>query len=768
MSIRSYYGSELRDVRWNNTGQGKATCPFHDDDTPSLSIDAATGKFFCHGCNAHGGIVAFHMRRHDLEHDEARRRLARLGLLQQSVASTYDYLDESGNLIFQVVRYEPKRFSQRRPDGRGGWINNLDGVTRMLYRLPEVIEADQVFIVEGEKDVETLRGTGLVATCNPMGAGKWRSEYNEYLRGKSVIIIPDNDEPGKAHAQSVAGNLAGIAASIKVLELTGLRQGGDITDWFENGGNKPTLIRLVLKTDEWSHERVIDVTVDAENTAMPICAFPMHVFPTRFRQFVEDAATALHVEPQLVAFVALAIMSGAIGNSTAVSPRPGYTVNLFLWGIVIAESGSGKTPVMSTLMRHIERLQAQEHLAYDQQITGYRLAQNNDEAATPERPTLTHLFVSDCTVESLSTVYENNKRGIIIHTDEIARLILGLDQYHGRGNDRQHYVELFNGGSWKIDRKSGGRMITNTGAAIIGGIQPNRMPDVFKENSFDDGLLPRFLLYRADNSVRSFNREGMSADTLAYWELLIDQCYALPLDIDNEYFARPKILTFSEDALNVYMEYYNRHAEIAPFRTVRQRIFMQKLISYHSLKFAGLLHVMRGLYRSNRSIIQVDTVQKALALTDFFAGQVTKMLRLYAKETQHLDEFERRLIVSLRDLQNAVANGRIPLSAVHERFNDQLPEGLKMTPEKVASMLKKFGLRTEKGAHNRSRLVWEVDKIERLFSHPALTSVTTVTQDSTVTPDGQKDRYVSTKVITTPRRAAIVRRRRKAVNDETT
>src|SRR5262249_1575088 len=98
-------------------------------------------------------------------------------------AAYYDYTDEAGSVLFQVVRFEPKTFRQRRPDGHGGWVWNLDGVRLVPYRLPELIAAlannNPIFIVEGEKDVDRLWSLNIPATCNPQGAGKWRDDYSK-------------------------------------------------------------------------------------------------------------------------------------------------------------------------------------------------------------------------------------------------------------------------------------------------------------------------------------------------------------------------------------------------------------------------------------------------------------------------------------------------------------------------------------------------------------------------------------------------------------
>jgi hypothetical protein len=151
------------------------------------------------------------------------------------IIAEYDYVDEAGNLLFQAVRFEPKTFRQRKPDGNGGWTWKLSDVRRVLFKLPELIEgitADHpVFIPEGEKDVLTLNRLGVIATTNPGGAGKWRSEFSEVLRGADVILIPDNDDAGWSHVNQIGAQLNGIAARVRVLVLPDLPPKGDITDW---------------------------------------------------------------------------------------------------------------------------------------------------------------------------------------------------------------------------------------------------------------------------------------------------------------------------------------------------------------------------------------------------------------------------------------------------------------------------------------------------------------------------------------------------------
>jgi hypothetical protein len=162
------------------------------------------------------------------------------------ILKTYPYTDEAGALLFETVRYDPKDFSQRRPDGQGGWIPNLKGVRRVLYRLPVLINADIVFMAEGEKDADALNKLGVVATTSPLGAGKWKPEYAESLRGKQVFVIPDADEKGRKHADDVLRSLDGVASSAKLVELPGAK---DASEWIERGGTLEALIELAARAD---------------------------------------------------------------------------------------------------------------------------------------------------------------------------------------------------------------------------------------------------------------------------------------------------------------------------------------------------------------------------------------------------------------------------------------------------------------------------------------------------------------------------------------
>ena len=241
--IAENFLTRLTSVR--QTGSGwQAKCPCrNDDNNPSLSIaEGSDGRVLvtCHrggGCDVNQICTAVGLKVQDLmppkqERSERKEKL--------TFVEAYDFTDENGHLLFQKIRYVNqdgvKTFRQRKPDQNGEWIYSLGETPKVLYNLPAVLDARKngqpIWVVEGEKDANTLIEMGLCATTMPGGAGKWLDIHTETLTGALVEIVADNDAPGKQHAQDVLDELikAGCDAQIWISP-----QAKDITDHLKSG-----------------------------------------------------------------------------------------------------------------------------------------------------------------------------------------------------------------------------------------------------------------------------------------------------------------------------------------------------------------------------------------------------------------------------------------------------------------------------------------------------------------------------------------------------
>lgn len=265
---RTYYLARLPDARKPAGDELRTKCPIHKGERDSFAVNLNTGLWYCHSsCQRGGSTVDLEMLLSGRDFRAARaavleiagrptppapqgtqRTVRQARQTPRKVVATYVYVDEQGAPLFRVCRTVPKNFYQQRWAG-GRWVSGLRNTRRVLYRLPEVLEAPIIFFVEGEKDVETLREQGFVATTTAGGAGSpWLAEYTDALRGREVIVVPDGDGPGWARALFVCRELKGNVARLVVFNdlPEGVR---DISDWFAAGHSETELIAILEGAD---------------------------------------------------------------------------------------------------------------------------------------------------------------------------------------------------------------------------------------------------------------------------------------------------------------------------------------------------------------------------------------------------------------------------------------------------------------------------------------------------------------------------------------
>jgi len=263
-----------------NNNKAQCICPNHEDKQASLSVNYNQSSkktlIYCQaGCDIHDVLERVDLNVYDLFDNELEKKTVKKE--DANIEKIYKYVDADGKVLFEKVRTKDKQFFQRRIingaivwgledgeytetfNGSNEWSKKDRSTTKrhfplqkpILYNLPKVIEAVKnnywIFICEGEKDCQTLNDMGFIATTgsNGAGKGKWLSNYSEYFKGATVIILPDNDGPGKAFGEEIKRGVKKYAYSTRTIVISDVEK-GDISDWSKvEGNNRDKLIKIV-------------------------------------------------------------------------------------------------------------------------------------------------------------------------------------------------------------------------------------------------------------------------------------------------------------------------------------------------------------------------------------------------------------------------------------------------------------------------------------------------------------------------------------------
>ena len=343
--IMATYGVELQNV----SGKFMAICPFHADKNPSMQFHEDQ-HFHCFGCGAHGTVIDFiALKQNQNDKDVFKMLVKKLEGNRNTNAKqaakapmtakvkenftkvdSYPYRDEHGETRYFVDRLEApsgkKKFSQWHKDAKGTRINGLDGIERLLYRFPQVLEAKEVILCEGEKCVHALESMGYVATTNSGGSGGWLDGYAEHLSGKEVIIVPDSDAPGQKWLEKVKASLEGKVETLRIIHMP--QPYNDIADVVQEKGADDAAGFLI---DLWEKTTAVHRGID-----LPILSY--REMEQKYEQFVRrDHESCLDLGkwiPQL-------------GEQT----RPLYPGDVCT---IIADTGTGKTMVLQNIARAIK------------------------------------------------------------------------------------------------------------------------------------------------------------------------------------------------------------------------------------------------------------------------------------------------------------------------------------------------------------------------------------------------------------------------------
>lgn len=307
----------------------KGLCPFHQEKTPSFHVNPIKQTFHCFGCGIGGSVIDFVSKKENLTIKQTMEKLDKnkpneIPKKESKIVAKYEYQDEQGNCLYKVFRFEPKTFRQaHQVNGKTVW--SMEGVKRVLYRLPFIIKSDHVIVCEGEKDADALASLGFQSTCNVGGAGKWMEGYNESLRGKTVTILPDNDEAGAKHCEKVKESLLGKVKSLKIIKVP--EEFKDISEWIE-------------KNPSGDHKACIESLINQANpVGLDIPVFTIGEMEDKFKEFIFNSGK------NVLTFDWLPSLKKEV---TSLVPGDVMTI--------LADTGAGKTAFLQNLAFHARPL----------------------------------------------------------------------------------------------------------------------------------------------------------------------------------------------------------------------------------------------------------------------------------------------------------------------------------------------------------------------------------------------------------------------------
>ena len=387
------HGSKIE----HHNGSYTAQCPAHPDGRPSLAIsEGADGRVLLHcfaGCTTASILSALELEAADLfpEQDKPTAR---------QIVATYPYRRGDGSLAFEVLRYHPKDFRQRMPDGRGGWVWNLKALTPedrdLPFKLPELLEAIRanpgapLVIAEGEKDAHALWAAGTPATCNAAGAGKWRSGHSKAIIDagfRDIVIWADRDEPGRNHAASVAESLRteGYSGSLEIVELAcpdGCKDAGDALarhgeKWRGSLGRLDVLTNVdnVDTTDLPGQTVQIGVDKSVDTCTVTVDKYdPEPDLSEILRstgllgRYSTALASAYQVSPGFAFATAFGVAGIPVGLGATVEITQDWREPGVLHFLVVAPPAERKTPVLSAAMQPIWEAEKAARQGRDEEI----------------------------------------------------------------------------------------------------------------------------------------------------------------------------------------------------------------------------------------------------------------------------------------------------------------------------------------------------------------------------------------------------------------
>lgn len=600
--------------------------------------------------------------------------------------AVYAYKDDLGHTLFEVVRYEPKDFRVRHNDDSGKTINKAPE-RNIPYRLPEILSShpqDIIYIVEGEKDADSLIKRGITATCNRGGCGNTKAFhiFTQWFQGRRVCILPDNDEAGRAHAQLVCSILEEVTVEIGILDLEGLPEKGDVSDWLAFEANtvkkldylaeqcltesrRAKMMRGGNRNDVEGMSDARDQADETDEDSKPFNfdwkPLPLEILPYTLRKYVTEMSKALKVEPAMIALPALIACAGVVGNARRVRLLTTWTEPCILYGCIIADSSSRKSPAMDAAFEAVKKLDALLNKSYRSDLICHNAAYAKWERSmtdptrdtdaeegnkAPEPPTDKRILIGDITVETTLGIHYKNPRGLLLKQDELRSWFASFGRYKSGGAggaEMAFWLEAFRGQEWRYNRKSGDNnsiIIPHVACSLFGTTQPSTAARTFTRDYFESGLASRILLMMPPAIQGTWDRYTPEPATIEAYEHLITRLHKLDWEMTQDPEFEPRDILLLPEAEEIWGPWYDQneatqHVSEGDVKSMLSKL--QGMVPRFAMLFSLCDFVMG---ETDTEHIGLNHLVNAMLLADWMGNEVQRIYAFLKLDTVESSELK--------------------------------------------------------------------------------------------------------------------------------
>lgn len=589
----------------------------------------------------------------------------------------YPERNAQGERVGTLTRWDAPAEGQPRytaaKGGKRGLIFPADG----LPAYAGTSLRDPILVAEGASDTACLHTFAFTAVGAPM-AGRGGDELAVLLRDRHVVLIGDNDTAGRKSIESLCAALVGVCASVRFAFPPDGHK--DVRSWVADGGaGDADIARLIEKAQTYAPP----APATPDRPPVPeFVPFPTDALPKAAADLVRAGADSLQVDPGMLGPLVLATMASAVGNSRTIALHASWHEPAIIWAVVVAPSGSGKSPALELVTRPAERRDAEalrehkeamkEHAAalalHEKAMRGWERSaggagKGNLTAAppiAPEAPVCERFVTSDVTFEALAAMLAASPRGMLLACDELAAW-LNFGRYSANGgraaSEAARWLPMHRAQPLKVDRKTAPPIRVERAALTVSGlIQPSVLAAALTGTDFDSGLVARLLLSMPPIPTRRWQPGGIPPMVERKYSAMVEKLYGLELDEDEHGSAVPRALSLDEQANQLWANFYNSlNADMAG-QDERARAMMAK-IECAAARLALVVHLGRvaACEGAITGVVDGESMRRGIELANWFRREAE---RTYLRLAEGDDDREARQLLDIVHGKGGSVSGR--------------------------------------------------------------------------------------------------------------